>query len=84
MFHSDLPTYCSSAKYRAIVQYLLLGFTIFEVLEGEIHRENEHPSAVKGTVHHAKTSFSTEICAGATIRVVQYLLLLRFFQTCMH
>jgi hypothetical protein len=33
---------------------------------------------MKGTMNRAKTSFSTEICAGATISVVQYLALLRY------
>jgi hypothetical protein len=56
--------------------YLLLVFTIFEVLEGPIHGGNEletHPTAVKGTMNYTKTSFSTEIFAGAMISVVQYL-----------
>jgi hypothetical protein len=57
------------------VQYLLLVFTIFEVLEGPIHGGNEleHPPAIEGTMNHAKTLFSTEIFAGAIISVVQYL-----------
>jgi hypothetical protein len=33
--------YRSAAKYRTIVQYLLLLFTIFEVLEGPVHGKNE-------------------------------------------
>jgi hypothetical protein len=31
-------------------------------------------------MNHAKTSFSTETCAGAIISVVQYLALLRYFK----
>jgi hypothetical protein len=34
-------------------------------------------TAIKGTMNHAKTSFSTEIFAGAIISVVQYLVPLR-------
>jgi hypothetical protein len=60
------------------VQYLLLVFTIFEILEGPIHGGNERPTAIKGTMNHAKTSFSTEICAGAIMSVVQYLAPLRY------
>jgi hypothetical protein len=30
------------------------------------------PTAMKGTMNHAKISFSTEICACAIISVVQY------------
>jgi hypothetical protein len=33
----------------------------------------KRPTAMKGALNHAKTSFSTEICAGARISVVQYL-----------
>jgi hypothetical protein len=33
--------YCSSAKYLTIVQYLLLVFTLFEILEGQMHGGNE-------------------------------------------
>jgi hypothetical protein len=55
------------------VQYFLLVFTIFEVLEGPILGGNELPTAIKGTMKHAKTLFSTEICAGGIISVVQYL-----------
>jgi hypothetical protein len=33
---------------------------------------------MKGTMKHAKTSFSTEVCAGAMISVVQYLAPLRY------
>jgi hypothetical protein len=33
----------------------------------------KRPTAIKGTMNHAKTSFSAETCAGATISVVQYL-----------
>jgi hypothetical protein len=35
-------------------------------------------TAIKGTVNHAKTSFSTEIFAGAIISVIQYLAPLRY------
>jgi hypothetical protein len=35
-------------------------------------------TAIKGTMHHAKTSFSTEIFAGAILSVVQYLTPLRY------
>jgi hypothetical protein len=46
------------------------------------------PTAMKGTENHAKTSFSTEVCAGAIVCVVQYLALLRdikcAFSACMH
>jgi hypothetical protein len=37
----------------------------------------ERPTAIKGTMNHAKTSFSTEICAGAIMSVVQSLAPLR-------
>jgi hypothetical protein len=58
---------------------LLRVFTIFDVLEGPIHGGNElEMSAIKGTMNHAKPSFSTEICAGAIISVVQYLAPLRY------
>jgi hypothetical protein len=40
--------------------------------------------AIKGTMNHAKTSFSTEIFAGAIISVVQYLALLRLLCFCPH
>jgi hypothetical protein len=33
-------------------------------------------------MNHAKTSFSTEICAGAIISVVQYLATLRYSTRC--
>jgi hypothetical protein len=33
----------------------------------------KRPTATEGTMNHAKTSFSTEIFAGAIISVVQYL-----------
>jgi hypothetical protein len=36
------------------------------------------PTTVKGTINHSKTSFSTEIFAGATIRGVRYLPPLRY------
>jgi hypothetical protein len=39
------------------------------------------PTAIKGTLNHAKTSFSTEIFAGAIISVVQYLVPLRSFRS---
>jgi hypothetical protein len=39
---------------------------------------SKRPSAVKGTMHHASTSFSTKILAGAIISVVQYLAPLRY------
>jgi hypothetical protein len=35
------------------------------------------PIAIKGTLNHAKTSFSTEIFAGAIISVVRYVAPLR-------
>jgi hypothetical protein len=38
----------------------------------------KRPTAIKGTMNHADASFSTEICAGAIISVVQYLAPLRF------
>jgi hypothetical protein len=38
----------------------------------------KRPTAIKGTMNHAKTSFSTEIFPGATISVAQYLALLRY------
>jgi hypothetical protein len=38
----------------------------------------KRPTTVKGTIHHSKTSFSTEIFAGAIIRVVQSLGPLRY------
>jgi hypothetical protein len=34
---------------------------------------NKCPTAMKGALNHAKTSFSTEICAGAITSVVQNL-----------
>jgi hypothetical protein len=34
-------------------------------------------------MNHAKTTFSTEICAGATISVVQYLAPLRYKARCL-
>jgi hypothetical protein len=37
----------------------------------------KRPTAIKGTMNHAKTSFSTEMFTGATISVVQYLAPLR-------
>jgi hypothetical protein len=37
----------------------------------------KRPTTIKGTMHHARTSFSTEILAGAMISVVQYLAPLR-------
>jgi hypothetical protein len=42
----------------------------------------KRPTAVKGTMNHAKTSFSTEIFAGATIHVVRYLAPLRYAVIC--
>jgi hypothetical protein len=41
----------------------------------------KRPTATKGTMKHGKTSFSTEIFAGATISVVQYLAPLRYAKT---
>jgi hypothetical protein len=38
----------------------------------------ERPTAIKVTMNHANTSFSTEIFAGAIISVVQYLGTLRY------
>jgi hypothetical protein len=59
-----------SLWYRCTVeQYLLLVFTIFEVLEVTVHGVNELETAIKSTINHAKTSFSTEICAGAIVIV---------------
>jgi hypothetical protein len=46
-----------------------------------MHGGNElqkHLTAIKGTMNHAKISFSTEIFAGAITSVVQYLALLWF------
>jgi hypothetical protein len=31
----------------------------------------KHPTAIKGRMNHAKTSFSTEICAGAISSLIQ-------------
>jgi hypothetical protein len=39
--HLTCTAYRSGAKYRTMVPYLLLFSTIFEVLEGPIHRGNE-------------------------------------------
>jgi hypothetical protein len=39
-----------------------------------------HPTARKGTMNHAKASFSTEMFAGAVISVVQYLAPLWYLQ----
>jgi hypothetical protein len=41
IFPSAVFNYRSRAKYLTILQYLLLAFTIFEVLEGQIHGGNE-------------------------------------------
>jgi hypothetical protein len=38
----------------------------------------KHPSAIKGTMNHVKTSYSAEIFAGAKLSVVQYLAPLRY------
>jgi hypothetical protein len=38
----------------------------------------KRPTVIKGTMNHAKTSFSTKIFAGAIISVVQYLAPLRY------
>jgi hypothetical protein len=38
----------------------------------------KRPTATKGTMSHAKTSFGTEIFAGAILCVVQYLAPLRY------
>jgi hypothetical protein len=38
----------------------------------------KRPTAIEGTMNHAKTSFSTEIFGGAIISVVQYLAPLRY------
>jgi hypothetical protein len=38
----------------------------------------KRPAAVRGTMNHAKTSFSKEIFAGAIISVVQYVAPLRY------
>jgi hypothetical protein len=40
----------------------------------------KRPTAINGAMNHAKTSFSTEIFAGATISVVQYLATLQYWQ----
>jgi hypothetical protein len=63
----------SDAEYETTVQYLLLDFTFFKVLEGTTHGEMNLnlPTAMKGTTNHDKTSFSIEIFAGAIISVVQ-------------
>jgi hypothetical protein len=37
----------------------------------------KRPTAIKGTMHHAKASFSTEVFAAAIVSVVQYLAPLR-------
>jgi hypothetical protein len=39
----------------------------------------ERPTPIKGTMNHAKTSFSTEILTGAIISMVQCLAPLRKF-----
>jgi hypothetical protein len=45
----------------------------------------KRPTAIKGTMHHAKPSFSKEIFASAIISVVQYLTPLRYiFATSLH
>jgi hypothetical protein len=41
---------------------------------------SKRPTAIQGTMNHAKTSFSTEIFDGAIISVVQYLAPLRYRQ----
>jgi hypothetical protein len=38
----------------------------------------KRPTAIKGTMSHAKTSFSTKIFSGAIVCVVQYLAPLRY------
>jgi hypothetical protein len=39
----------------------------------------KRPTAIKGTMNHAKTSYSTEIFAGEIISVAQYLAPLRYW-----
>jgi hypothetical protein len=69
------------------VQYFLLVFTIFEILEDPIHGENEFETSIRNQRHniepgtlmnHATASFSTKIVVGAGISVVQYLAPLRY------
>jgi hypothetical protein len=61
------------------MQYSLLVFTSFEVLE--VHymgvMNKKRPTAIKGTMNYAKLSFSKEIFAGAIFSVAQYLAPLR-------
>jgi hypothetical protein len=44
----------------------------------------KRPTAIKGTMHHAKPSFSKETFAGAITSVVQYLAPLRYIFACVH
>jgi hypothetical protein len=46
-----------------------------------LHSSSIFSATTVCTMNHAKTSFSTEICAGAIIRVVQYLGPLRYIKT---
>jgi hypothetical protein len=64
------------------LQYFLLVFTIFEVLEGPVHGGNEleRPTAIKGTINHAKESFSRLLFAGAIMSVVQCLAPLQYLE----
>jgi hypothetical protein len=39
------------------------------------------PTAIRGTMNHAKTSFSTEIFAGAIISAIQYLAPLQYVRS---
>jgi hypothetical protein len=42
----------------------------------------KHPTAMKGTSNHAKTSFSTEMFAGAIISMVKYFAPLQYTSGC--
>jgi hypothetical protein len=63
---------CGDARYLTVVQYVLPVFTIFEVLEGPMHGNNDLEASNCKLRHHANTTFNTEICGGAMISVAQY------------
>jgi hypothetical protein len=68
ILHRNCSNYC------AAVQYLLLIFTISEVLKGPIHgaHQLESSTAIQGSTSHRKTKCSTETFAGAIIAGLQY------------
>jgi hypothetical protein len=73
----ETTKYRNGSNYWTAVQYLLLVFAIFEVLQGPMQGGNQQETAIKGTLNHTKAFFSTEICAGAMITGLQCLPRLR-------